>query len=53
MTKDQYGHFIVGAQEKVRPGVGVSAVSQTADDAGASDRIRTYDKRFTKPLLYH
>jgi hypothetical protein len=28
--------------------------SRTVDsETGASDRIRTYDPRFTKPLLYH
>jgi integrase len=53
MTKDRYGHFLVGAQEKAIRKWGRARFAKTAvSETGASDRNRTYDKRFTKPLLY-
>jgi site-specific recombinase XerD len=53
MTKDRYGHFMVGAQEKSICEWENKRFPKTPDsDSGASDRNRTYDKRFTKPLLY-
>jgi integrase len=54
MTKDRYGHFVVGAQEKsIRTWERARFSKTAASEPGASDRSRTYDKRFTKPLLYH
>ena len=54
MTKDRYGHFMVGAQEASIREWESKRFPKTADsEDGASDRSRTYDKRFTKPLLYH
>ncbi len=54
MTKDRYGHFLVGAQEKSIRKWESTRFKKTADfEPGASDRIRTYDPRFTKPPLYH
>ncbi len=54
MTKDRYGHFLVGAQEKSIRKWERTRFKKTADfEPGASDRIRTYDPRFTKPPLYH
>jgi hypothetical protein len=53
MTLDIYGHFIPGIQEKfVNDLEAQRFFSETAANERASDRIRTYDKRFTKPLLY-
>jgi integrase len=53
MTKDRYGHFLVGAQEKSIRKWECKRFAKTAvSEPGASDRNRTYDKRFTKPLLY-
>jgi integrase len=53
MTIDLYGHFIPGMQDKfVRDFEAQRFLQETAEEAGASDRNRTYDKRFTKPLLY-
>jgi len=53
-TLDLYGHFVPGLQGKVIAELeGISGFyPQTADDATASGRIRTDDRRFTKPLLY-
>jgi integrase len=53
MTKDRYGHFMVGAQEQsIRDWERKRFGKTTYFEPGASDRNRTYDKRFTKPLLY-
>jgi integrase len=53
MTKDRYGHFMTGAQEKsIRKWARKRFSKTAASEDGASDRIRTYDPRFTKPLLY-
>ncbi len=54
MTLDLYGHFVPGLQDKfVRDLDSQRFFKETADEAGASERSRTSDKRFTKPLLYH
>jgi integrase len=54
MTKDRYGHFLVGAQEQSIHEWEAKRFPKTADsEPGASERSRTSDKRFTKPLLYH
>jgi len=54
MTKDRYGHFLIGAQEKsIRKWESTRFKKTAGLEAGASDRIRTYDPRFTKPPLYH
>jgi hypothetical protein len=58
MTLDLYGHVVSGLQEhlieQTESAAGFSF--KTADTAeplsGASGRIRTDDRRFTKPLLY-
>ena len=52
MTKDRYGHFVVGAQEKSIRKWERTRFKKTADfEPGASEGIRTPDPRFTKPLL--
>jgi integrase len=54
MTKDRYGHFLVGAQEKSIRKWERTRFKKTADfEPGASEGIRTPDPRFTKPPLYH
>jgi integrase len=54
MTKDRYGHFLVGAQEKSIRKWERTRFKKTADfEPGASEGIRTPGPRFTKPLLYH
>ena len=59
MTKDRYGHFMVGAQEKSMKDWESQRFKKTAGTngkcrkAGASEGSRTPDRRFTKPLLYH
>ena len=51
MTKDRYGHFLVGAQEKsIRKWERARFAKTAGSEPGASDRNRTYDKRFTKLL---
>jgi integrase len=48
MTKDRYGHFMVGAQEQSIRDWERQRFAKTSDsEDGASDRNRTYDKRFT------
>jgi len=52
MTKDRYGHFLVGAQEKsIRKWERKRFAKTAVSEPGASGGNRTLDKRFTKPLL--
>jgi hypothetical protein len=52
MTKDRYGHFVVGEQKKSLQKWENTRFPKTSfSETGASERNRTSDKRFTKPLL--
>jgi len=53
MTKDRYGHFVVGEQKKsIQKWENTRFPKTSFSETGASERNRTSDKRFTKPLLY-
>ena len=53
MTKDRYGHFMVGAQEEsIRKWERTRFVKTSASEAGTPGATRTPDKQFRKLLLY-
>ncbi len=58
MTLDLYGHFVPGLQEHLieqterADGFSFKTADAAEPLSGASGRIRTDDRRFTKPLLY-